>query len=317
MRVLITGGCGNLGRYTADELAAHGHQPVLFDRKSPQEVPLPFATEHPFIRGELTSGEDVRRAVEEAAAEAIVHLGAIPHATDHPATVARAREQGGGLPEDETFRVNLLGTYYVLDAARRAGVRRIAAASSFFVLGLGFRISQRRWDPAYLPIDEAHPNTPEDSYSLSKLLNEEMLAAYSRAWGLRTIALRLLGVSYPHRERDAQPERFGQLAPPGPATGVGNFTAWMYLDGRDGAQAFRLAIEKDDLPQHDVFFVATDSRLSEPAREAIARVFPHLADAASRMAPHDLPISIEKARRVLGYEPRHSWRTTSAAPGRA
>jgi len=188
-------------------------------------------------------------------------------------------------------------------------VKRIAAASSFFVLGLGFRLSSKRWDPEYLPIDETHPNTPEDSYSLSKLLNEEMLAAYTRAWGIRTVALRLLGVSYPHRETDQHRPQFGQPASAGPPAGVGNFNAWMYLDGRDGAQAFRLAIEKDDVPEHDVFFLATDSRLNEPARDAIARVYPHLAEKAARMQPDDLPISIDKAKRVLGYQPMHSWRS--------
>lgn len=303
MRVLVTGGCGNLGRYTADELAANGHRPFLFDRQSPEEAPLPFRTGHPFIRGDLTTGEDVRRAVHESSAQAIVHLGAIPHATDHPATVARKAERGGGLPDDETFRVNMLGTYYVLDAARREGVRRVAMASTFFVLGLGFRISDRAWNPEYLPIDERHPNTPEDSYSLSKLMNEEMLAACTRAWGIRTIALRLLGVSYPHREGDTHRDRFGK--PAGQAT---NFMGWMYLDGRDGAQAFRLAIEKDDLPDHDVFFMATDTHLGEPCRDAISRTFPHLAEMAARMGPDDLTISIEKAKRVLGYRPQHSWR---------
>ena len=76
MRVLVTGGCGNLGRLTVEELAAHGHQPFAFDRKGPDEAPIPFSAPHPFIRGELTSGEDVLRAVREARAEAIVHLGA-------------------------------------------------------------------------------------------------------------------------------------------------------------------------------------------------------------------------------------------------
>jgi UDP-glucose 4-epimerase len=303
MRVLITGGCGNLGRYTATEFVTHGHQPFLFDRKSPAEAPLPFATDHPFIRGELTSGEDVLRAVREAQAEAIVHLGAIPHATDHPATVARKLERGEGLPDDETWRVNMLGTYYVLDAARREGVKRVALASTYFVLGLGFRISDMPWNPEYLPIDEDHPNTPEDTYSLSKLCNEQMLASYTRAWGIRTIALRLLGVSYPHREGDTHRERFGRNAGE-----TKNFNAWMYLDGRDGAQAFRLAIEKDDLPEHDAFFLATDTHLGEPSRDAVARVFPHLAQKAARMGPADLIISIEKAKRVLGYQPRYSWR---------
>jgi len=100
MRVLVTGGCGNLGRHSADELAAHGHQPFLFDRKGPDEVPLPFATEHPFLRGELTSGEDCLRVVEESKAEAIIHLGAIP---------PRDRSSGYGCPLPSARRQRAAG----------------------------------------------------------------------------------------------------------------------------------------------------------------------------------------------------------------
>lgn len=304
MRVLITGGCGNLGRYVAEEFLTHGHTPVLFDRVSPAESSYPFQTPATFIRGELLSLADCIGALRESGAEAIVHLGAIPFPTDHPDPAVRALGPRAGLPDDATFRINTLGTYYLLDAARTCHVSRLAMASTYFVLGLGFRISDTQWRVAYLPIDEQHPTTPEDSYSLSKLIDELTLAAYTRAWGIRTTALRLLGVWYPHRQRELPRGYFG-----GQASLDRHFDGWMYLDARDAAQAFRLAIERDDVPSNAVYFVATDSRLGEPARDAITRLYPTLAEQAAAMQPDDLPISFAAATHSLGYEPHYSWRT--------
>jgi nucleoside-diphosphate-sugar epimerase len=306
MNVLVTGGAGNLGRCLADELTSRDHRVTLFDRVSPQDSRVPWQTNLPFVQGELTSGEDCARAIQEAEAEAICHVGAITYATDHPQSVSRRAAQNlPAIPEDETFRTNVLGTYYILDQARRNGVKVVAAASSYFVLGLGFRISKEPWWPVYLPIDENHPNSPEDSYSLSKLLNEEMLKSYTRAWGIRTIAFRLMGVYYHFRD-DSQ-TRFREkatLSPHGPPS----FEAFQYVDGRDAAQGFRRAIEASNLDPFEAFFLASDRSIEESPRDAVLRLYPHLSDMVGSLGPDDLLISIDRARKRLGYEPKHSWR---------
>lgn len=307
MKVLVTGGAGNLGRCLADELTSRGHQVTLFDRVRPGDAPVPWQTDLPFVQGELTSGDDCARAIRQAEAEAICHVGAITYATDHPQSVARRRERGlPPIPEDETFRTNVLGTYHVLDQARRHGVKIVAAASSYFVLGLGFRISEEPWWPEYLPIDEDHPNTPEDSYSLSKLLNEEMLKSHSRAWGIRTVAFRLMGVYYPFRDDSAA--RFRDQATLSPNRRP-SFEAFEYVDGRDVAQGFRRAIEATHLEPFEAFYLASDRTIEESPRDAVMRLFPNLREMAARLGPDDLLISIDRARRRLGYEPCHSWRT--------
>lgn len=306
MKVLVTGGAGNLGRCLAQEFTTHGHQVTLFDRVAPGQAPVPWETDLPFIAGELTSSTDFANAVAAVKPEAIAHVGAIPYATDHPDNRDRSDHP---LPPDETWRVNTLGTYYVLDAAVRNGVKTLAFASTFFVLGLGFRISTARWLPAYLPIDEEHPLTPEDTYSLSKMINEEMLEAYTRAYGIRTLAFRLLGVYYAHRDDSATRFRPEAAAP---VEGKPNFGGWLYVDGRDAAQAFRLGIEKADrLNPHERFYLASDRTIAESSRDALNRLFPELADLARGLGSDDLLISIAKAQKLLGYEPRHSWRATS------
>jgi nucleoside-diphosphate-sugar epimerase len=244
--------------------------------------------------------------VREAKADAICHLGGVPWATDHPRTVAAHRAAGRQLlPEDETFKVNTLGTYYILDAARRCGVSTVAMATSFFVLGLGFRISEASWLPKYLPIDEDHPLSPEDSYSLSKMLDEEILAAFSRAWGIRTVSLRLMTVYYEFR-----PDSSALIRKAIAATSDGRppFNGWLYVDGHDAAQAFRLAIEATNLDLHERFFIASDRTTLESPREIVLRLYPELRDMAAPLGRDDFLISIERARTRLGYKPRYSWR---------
>lgn len=310
MNVLVTGGAGNLGRCIATELREHGHDVTLFDRVHPSKAPVPWETDLQFVEGALTSGEDCLRAIAAARADAICHVGAIPAPTDHPKIGAGVRQYGKPLgieelPEDETFKVNTMGTYYLLEGACKAGVKVVAMASTFFVLGLGFRISEARWLPKYLPIDEDHPLTPEDSYSLSKMLNEEMLAAYTRAYGIRTVAFRLMGVYYHFRDDSAT--RFRKEAAV-PENGRPAFGGWLYLDGRDGAQAFRLAIEATNLDPHERFYLASDRTLEESPRDALMRLFPELREMAAKLEPDDFLISIERARKRLGYAPKHSWR---------
>jgi nucleoside-diphosphate-sugar epimerase len=309
MIVLITGGAGNLGRCLAAELVEHGHRVTLFDRVEPSKAPAPWQTDLPFVSGELTSGEDVRAAVETARAEAICHVGAIPYATDHPKS-KEGREAGTmpALPDDETFKVNAMGTYYILDAAQRAGVKQVLFASTFFVLGLGFRISDKPWWPSYLPIDEDHPNTPEDTYSLSKVINEEMLDAYTRAYGIRTVAFRLMGVYYHHR--DDSDRRFHQTAEQAGGNHKPEFGAWLYVDGRDVAQAFRLALGATNLEPHERFYLASDRTIEESPRDATRRLFPNLAHLTEHLGPDDFLISIGRARTRLGFEPQYSWRKT-------
>src|SRR5919198_518246 len=97
-------------------------------------------------------------------------------------------------------------------------VRELVAASS--VNALGITMAERPFLPKYLPIDEEHPRLPQDAYSLTKLIDEEILAALHRRTGLRTIAIRppLLLYGDPAAEGAAVRERLE--GPGGRAPGV-------------------------------------------------------------------------------------------------
>ena len=79
---------------------------------------------------------------------------------------------------------------------------------------------------------------------------------------------------------------------------------WGYIDARDGAQAIRKALELEATGA-DVFVIANaDTVMSRPNAELLAECFPGVRE----VGPNETLLSIEKARRVLGYEPEHSWR---------
>ena len=308
MKVLITGGAGNLARYCLAELGERGHEVTLFDRMHPTEARTPWSPDVQFVQGELTSLDDCLRAVETARAEAVINLGGIPYPTEDPTRRTRAIANGETPPpEDETFRVNVLGTYYILDAARRLGVKAFAHASTMSILGISPRLGALPIPIRTMPIDEDHPAWAENTYSLSKLMNEEMLLSFARAYGIRTVALRLMAVKYPHMPGFYQP--LGEAAVP---YVPGNLTAWAYVDARDAAAAFRLAIEKSGLDLFERAFIATDRTSREEHRDLVRQHYPHLAAAADEMGPDDLILTIRRARERLGYAPRHSWRGPEA-----
>ncbi|HEV8639010.1 MAG TPA: NAD(P)-dependent oxidoreductase [Chloroflexota bacterium] len=307
MNVLVTGGAGNLGRYVYHELREHGHRATLFDRFRPDQAPSPWSAGGSVV-GELTSAEDCQRALEAAAADAVVHLGGLAYATESEGARQAAIAAGQPpAPEDATFRVNMLGIFYLLEAARRMGVRTVAFASTASVLlessGIADRIQT-------VPIDETHPLWPTNSYSLSKHFSEQMLAAYGLAHGIRSVSFRMLHVYMPH----LPPENAWNLRPgqPAGAPGPRGFATWEYLDARDAAAAYRLAIEGDHLGSSEVMYLATDRSVAEEHRELVERHYPRFAASAARMDHDDLIISIRRARERLGYTPRHSWRGPEA-----
>jgi nucleoside-diphosphate-sugar epimerase len=308
VNVLITGGTGNLARHCLDELRHHGHQVTLFDRFRPDEAARPWTTDAPVVVGDLTSRDDCWRAVETARAEAIVHLGAIAY----PSEIEDARQSAADagqhpVPVDATVKVNLLGTYFILEAARHVGAKAVAFASTASVL-LETR-GIRRW-LRRIPIDEHHELRPANSYSMSKLLDEELLWLFQKDCGVRCVALRMIGVYMPHHAADwSWNPRFPEpVRPPGPDS----FSVWEYLDARDAATAYRLAIEATNSDVSGPFYLATDRTCPDEHRDLVRRYYPEHAGAGERMGPDDLILSIGRARELLGYVPRYSWRGPEA-----
>ena len=286
LRVAVTGGSGKLGRTVVATLGRAGHEVVNLDVAG-QRGPG-------FVRVDLTSygetidaffGENDPSAGPDQASkpafDALVHLAAIP--------------APGILSDVATFHNNMLSTFNVFQAARRAGIRNIVYASSETVLGLPFDVP-----PPYVPVDEEYPARPESMYSLVKHLEEQMAIELVR-WdpALKIIALRFSNVmdpqdyaEFPAFEADATLRRWN---------------LWGYIDGRDGAQAVLKALELDTTGFDRFIIAAADTVMTQSNAELVAEVFPDVP-VIGELGEHDSLLSIEKARRVLGYSPQHSWR---------
>ncbi|NJN84969.1 MAG: NAD(P)-dependent oxidoreductase [Caldilineaceae bacterium] len=291
--MLITGASGRLGPYVIRELRAD-YEVVLFSRSQPDEE---FA-DLPWVQGDLASFEDLTRAMHGV--HAVQHLGAQPYPVDHPDLRERAAEQG--IPFDATFRTNMLGTYYLMEAAVAAGVKTVVMAGSNCALGHGFRISGTPFPLQTLPIDEGHPTYPEDSYSYSKRAGEELLASYSRAYGIRTYVTRIAGICPPERRRE-------MAANAKPVTAWSDWI-WCWVGSEDVASAHRLLMEAaDDLPVHDVYYNnADDTTCLEPSRELVERFRPELAVLAASLTGHQNFFNCDKLKAAVGWQHKTSWR---------
>jgi nucleoside-diphosphate-sugar epimerase len=278
-RVVVTGGSGKLGQACVADLVAHGWDVVNVDR-TPSPRPV-----CPFLRVDLTDFGQVVEALSVNDAydgvDAVVHLAAIPA----PGLTTNAA----------TFANNITSTYNVFAAARQAGITNVVWASSETVLGLPFDIP-----PPYIPVDEEYLARPESTYSLVKHLEEQMARQFCR-WNpdLKMIGLRFSNVMNP-TDYDAFP---GYDSDPR----FRKWNLWAYIDARDGAQAIRKALAYE--PRGcDVFIIAAaDTVMSRSNAELTAETFPDV-EVRGDIGEHETLLSIEKARRVLGFEPQFSWR---------
>jgi nucleoside-diphosphate-sugar epimerase len=278
-RVVVTGASGKLGRFVVEHLADSGYDVVATDRVPPEQGSAGrFTVADLTDLGqvvELLSGVDEGRA-----ADAVVHLSAIPA----PGLATNAA----------TFRNNVPSTYNVLRAAQVVGVRNVVTASSETVLGLPFDVP-----PPYIPVDEEYDVLPQSTYSLGKSLEEEMARHFTR-WEpeLKVAALRFSNVM--------RPEDYARFPSWQDDAAARRWNLWGYIDGRDGAQAVRRALEAD-FTGFEAFVIANDDTVMErDSADLVAEQFPGVPLPRPLQGRETL-LSIDKARRVLGYAPQHRW----------
>lgn len=298
MKVLVTGASARFGPFLIKELG-DSYELVLFSRRRPPDEVI---AHHHWIQGDLTNYQDCLKAVKGV--DVIQHLAAQSWPSDHPRS--RARAQSLGIPFDAVIKSNLLGTYYLLQAAVQEGIKLIVMAGSNCATGHGYRISSTPFPIRYLPIDEEHPTDVEDSYSYSKLAGEEMLASYSRAFGMRTYALRLATIN--------SPEKVKQMAAKSrPATGWSEWM-WCWVASVDAARAHRVVMEaaldkSSPLPPHEVFFcTADDTSALGPSMELVERYRPDLLPLVRQLEGYQSFMSSEKLKSTLGWRHKTSWR---------
>ena len=178
MKILVTGGTGNVGRTAVARLVRNGHQVHVIGRRA--DVVIKGADYHVCDTTDFESLRDQVRGME-----GIVHLAAIPG----PA----------GGPGQALFDINCRGTFNVYQAAADEGIPKISCASSINALGYNYGVVPFTLD--YFPIDEEHPTFTTDAYSFSKQVTEAIGDYFWRREGISSVNLRLPGVYEIHPER--------------------------------------------------------------------------------------------------------------------
>lgn len=271
--VVVTGGSGKAGRACVDDLRQHGYRVIDVDVAASRDPDAPT------VIADLT---DLGQTIEVlGGADAVIHLAAIP--------------APNVLPDGETFRINMMSTYNVFSAAATIGLEKVVWASSETLIGIPFA----RRDPEYAPIDEEHPLLPEFHYALSKLAGEVIAAQFHRWHGIPYLGLRISNIMEPHD--------YARFPTWQDDPRIRRWNLWGYVDARDVAQAARLALESDLETADNFLIAAADTCMEQSSSALMDEVFPAVP-MRRPVAGNETLLSIDKARTLLGYEPRYFWR---------
>ncbi len=290
MRLLFTGGSGKAGKHCIDYLRDQGHTILNVDlidlgHDSVQtrladitdagqifDVMSSYANYH-----ELDLGQGVPKF------DAVIHFAAIPRLMM--------------TSDNECYRVNTLGTYNVLDAAIKFGIKKVIFASSETTYGVCFADGEVK--PDYLPIDENHPTIPQDSYAMSKVVNEATAKSFQRRSGIDIYGLRINNVIEPHEYKEKFPAYMEN-------PDLRRRNIFSYIDARDLGQMVQKCLDTDGLG-YEVFNVSNDDHSVGLSSEELIETYYQGVEIKTPKVPESFYTN-EKAKHLLGFQPCHSWR---------
>ena len=293
MRILFTGGTGKAGRHAIAYLLNQGHRVLNVDL-SPLDLPgvdnriadITDAGQMFDVMASYAGFDELDPGTGVPRFDAVVHFAAVPR------ILLKS--------DNECFRVNTVGTYNVIDAALKFGVRKVIFASSETTYGVCFADGERK--PDYLPIDEDHPTIPEDSYAMSKVVNEVTARSFQMRSGADIYGLRINNVIEPHEYARDFPAYMAN-----PATRRRNIFA--YIDARDLGHMVDRCLRVDGLG-YQVFNVANDTHSVGTATEDLITEFYEGVPVRRVLGPQESFYCNAKAKKMLGFDPQHNdWRS--------
>jgi len=291
MRIFFTGGSGKAGRHAIEHLVDRGHQvtnadlvPLRREAVADLRVDLTDAGQVFDALSSYARGDELEPGTGVPSYDAVVHFAAIP-------AILIA-------PDNETFRVNALSTYHVLDAAVKLGIRKVVFASSETTYGICFADGEVR--PEYVPVDEEHPTVPEDSYAMSKVVNEATARSFQARSGIDIYGLRINNVIEPHEYAAKFPAFVAD-----PALRRRNIFA--YIDARDLGHMVDCCLRTDGLG-YEVFNVSNDDTSVAITSDEVYERFYAGVPQRRPITGFETFYANDKAKRMVGFAPRHGWR---------
>ena len=332
MRILVTGGMGEVGRPTVEWLLSHGHEVRVLDLTV--DKPIEGAE---CIQGSITDFDKLGPLMEGM--DGVVHLAAYRH----PALA----------PEHRLFEVNVGGTFNVFRAAADAGIKRVVCASSINAVGYNFGIRFPKGQLRYFPLDEDHPTYTTDPYSFSKQTIEQIGAYFWRRERIASLFLRfpavydlhaegggllvsfvtecghqtteIMELSAPQRRRRIEGiitdferratarewEAVFSFDFPDAFVMFGRSNFWTSVDVRDAAQAVEKSLLADLKGSHALYIIDEHNFRGMPSRELVKTWFPEITTWKAPTKGTESLISIEKARELIGFEPKYPYQASS------
>ena len=291
--VLVTGSSGFLGFPVAERLAAHGCRVIGIDPVAPREEGIVFSTL-------VTSLDDMQTIVDVLHAhhvEIVIHAGAV---------------SGPMLSRDDPFhvaRTNVVGTINLVEAARRAAVRRFVYCSSAAALG--------DTPPGIVP--ETSPLRPKDFYGATKGACELMLRGYREQYAVDAVSLRIANAYGPRRRTRCAIRTMLEDALAGRPTrmtwGRGYHRPYLYVD--DAVDGILCAAAAPSVPQHAYNLAGAEfpsmDEIATLVRELVPNADIELGEGNDALAYDRGPLDLTAAERDLGFRPSTTMRDGIAA----
>ena len=333
VKVLITGGTGDIGRALSERLRNRDWAVRLIGL----EDTAPFESVD-YASCDMMDFDALKTQMQGC--EAVVHLAAL--------------RSPGMAPGQAVFQTNVAGTFNVYEAAAQTGIKRVVQASSINAIGCGWSIGEIH--PRYFPIDEDHPRITNDPYSFSKQMVEDIAAYFYRRDGISGTSLRFpwvynrekqLGDEYLARQKlirrelenllqQGEAQRRARLEllnaevvafrrarrleyaqaqqsrptlhtdPLWPVCAFDRFNYFTSLDDRDAAQALEKSLTAEYEGSFPLFVTGAYNALGLSSEILAQRFFPEVTDRKKALGGLRALVSSDRAKALIGYDSEFS-----------
>ncbi|OCT12221.1 epimerase [Paenibacillus pectinilyticus] len=271
--VAVTGGSGKLGLRLIPELQKHGYNVISLDNRLSSDVPAYQ------IKVDLNDFGQVIGALQGV--DAIIHLAAIPAPRSYT--------------NSYIFANNAASTYHILEAADQLGITNVVIGSS--ESSYGFAWAPKPFSPQYVPVDENHPQLPQECYGLSKIVNELTGAMFNRKSGMSVTSLRFSMITTAEDYAtvdDNHPDAYKHIL-------------WSYIDIRDAVNACIAALTCEHGKAVSLNITSSDTLSSWDTQRLLNHYYADVTDLRAPFTGREALVCNRLAQEMLNWQPRYSW----------